>query len=338
MKKAIFAQPASPELGILGSWKLKTQALQSIPHKVLSMKRFAILWAFFWLVQAGILTNQRNHETSGVSLATSQTPIIRTHAVKLNVTDMGKALAFYTTQLGFQVADRSGFPNSVLLETNERVKLVLNRVKKLRKTSPTDTDASFTLQVNDLDQAIARMKSLKVQFAEKHPRKEGVGNAISIVDPFGRSISLMHQTIVKVEPFQEPRLYNFGFTVPEMESARRFYTEVLGFQVRSEKYLPLDLPLGHSDKSFAFMLHYRAGIRPVEYKPKQGAAFNTVVFETDQFDLATQALQQAKGQILSNGVTSKGTNTKSGTGGSGRSLTFLDPFGNVSELIEVGKH
>lgn len=301
------------------------------------MKRFAILWAMFWLLQAGIAINQLGHETSGVSLATSQTPIIRTHAVKLNVTNMDKALKFYTTQLGFAVADRSDFPRCVVLETNERVKLVLNQVKKLRKANPADTDASFTLQVNDLDQTIARMKSLNVRFAEKHPRKEGVGNAISIVDPFGRSISLMHQTIVKVEPFQEPRLYNFGFTVPEMESARRFYTEVLGFQVRSEKYLPLDLPLGHSDKSFAFMLHYRAGIRPIEANPKQGTAFNTVVFETDQFDLATKALQQAKGQILSNGDSGRDSNTKSGNGRPGRSLIFLDPFGNASELIEVSR-
>lgn len=301
------------------------------------MQQFVILWAMFWFLQAGIAINQPNHETSGVSLATAQPPIIRTHAVKLNVTDMEKALAFYTTQLGFQVADRSGFPNYVVLETNERVKLVLNLVKKLRKTSPTDSDASFTLQVNDLDQAIARMKSLKVQFAEKHPRKEGVGNAISIVDPFGRSISLMHQTIVKVEPFQEPRLYNFGFTVPEMESARRFYTQVLGFQVRSEKYLPLDLPLGHLDKSFAFMLHYRPGIRSVAYKPHQGAALNTVVFETDQFDLATQFLEQAKIQTIpdqSRNLTDQKHTSTSGKSNQQRTLSFLDPFGNMSELVE----
>lgn len=301
------------------------------------MKRFAIFWAMFWFLQAGIAVNQPNHTTSEVSLPVPEPPMIRTHAVKLNVTDMGKALAFYTTKLGFQVADRSEFPNSVVLETNERVKLVLNRVKKLRKASPADTDASFTLQVNDLDQAIARMKSLKVQFAEKHPRKEGVGTAISIVDPVGRSISLMHQTIVKVEPFQEPRLYNFGFTVPEMEPARRFYTEVLGFQVRSEKYLPLDLPLGHSDKSFAFMLHYRPGIRPVAYKPHQGAALNTVVFETDQFDLATQLLEQAKVQTISDQsrqVTDPAPHSTSGKWNQRRTLSFLDPFGNVSELIE----
>lgn len=301
------------------------------------MKRFAIFWAMFWFLQAGIAVNQPNDTTSRISLPAPQTPIIRTHAVKLNVTNLDKALTFYTSQLGFQVADRSGFPNSVVLETNERVKLVLNRVKKLRKASPVDTDASFTLQVNDLDQAMARMKSLKVPFAEKHPRKEGVGNAISIVDPFGRSISLMHQTIVKVEPFQEPRLYNFGFTVPEMEPARQFYTQVLGFQVRSEKYLPLDLPLGHQDKSFAFMLHYRPGIRPVAGKPHQGAAFNTVVFETAQFDLAIQFLEQAKIQIIpdqSRNVTDQSPNATAEKWSQRRKLSFLDPFGNVSELVE----
>jgi catechol 2,3-dioxygenase-like lactoylglutathione lyase family enzyme len=73
---------------------------------------------------------------------------------------------------------------------------------------------------------------------------------------------MMHQTIVKVEPFKEPRIYNFGVLVPDMKAARAFYHDVLGFVERSEKYLPLDLPLGYSDNTFAFMLHYRPGGLP----------------------------------------------------------------------------
>lgn len=60
----------------------------------------------------------------------------------------------------------------------------------------------------------------------------------------------MHQTIVRVEPFKEPKLYNFGYRVPEMQAARDFYANKLGFIARSEKYLPLDLPLGHVDMNY----------------------------------------------------------------------------------------
>ena len=59
----------------------------------------------------------------------------------------------------------------------------------------------------------------------------------------------MHQTIVKVEPFKEPGIYNFGLLIPDMNVARDFYPNRLGFVVRSEKYLPKDLQLGHKDNS-----------------------------------------------------------------------------------------
>ena len=62
----------------------------------------------------------------------------------------------------------------------------------------------------------------------------------------------MHQTVLsRWSRFKEPRLYNYGFLIPDMEAGRDFYSNKLGFVVRSEKYLPLDLPLGHKDKSFA---------------------------------------------------------------------------------------
>jgi catechol 2,3-dioxygenase-like lactoylglutathione lyase family enzyme len=254
--------------------------------------------------------------------------LIRTSSVKINVDDMEKALSFYRDKLGFEIEDRSGYPTRVILKTNERNKLILNRVKRLKNLGPTDTKLSFTLQVNDLDRAIERLKSLGVEFAETEKRKEGVGNAISILDPFGRRISLMHQTIVKVEPFTEPKLYNFGFLVPDMAAAREFYSNALGFVARSEKYLPLDLPLGHKDKSFAFMLHYRPGVQSVKSEDPKGAAFNTLVFETDNLKAAMIELKKKGVRFLGG---------KQRRGSEGESVAFEDPFGNVSELLEVMK-
>lgn len=252
--------------------------------------------------------------------------MIRTHGVKINVDDMEKAEAFYCGKLGFEVEDRSGYPSYVVLKSGDRIKLVLNLVKKLLRLDQTDTRFSFTLQVNDLDQAIERMRSLGVEFGEAERRKEGVGNAIFIKDPFGRRISLMHQTIVKVEPFKEPKLYNFGFFIPDMATGRDFYSQKLGFVARSEKYLPLDLPLGHQDKSFAFMLHYRPGVKPVGSDYPNSAPFNTLVFETDNLQAAIKELKERGVRILS------GKTQKSALG---NFVVFADPFGNISELLEV---
>lgn len=255
-------------------------------------------------------------------------PLMRTHGVKINVDDMEKALSFYCGKLGFEAEDRSGYPHHMALKGDDGTKLVLNRVKKLRRAGPGDTEFSFTLQVNDLERAIGKMKSLGVEFGEAEKRKEGVGDAIFIKDPFGRRISLMHQTIVKVEPFQEPKLYNFGFLIPDMETGRNFYAGKLGFVVRSEKYLPLDLPLGHGDNTFAFMLHYRPGVKTIKSGYPDVAPFNMAIFETDN-------LEAAVGELKKRGV--KFINEKLQKSAQGDGITFEDPFGNVSELLEVAK-
>jgi catechol 2,3-dioxygenase-like lactoylglutathione lyase family enzyme len=203
---------------------------------------------------------------------------------------------------------------------------MLNLVAQLRAHAPNDTRLSFTLQVNDLDAAIERMKARGVELGAQARRKEAVGDAIFIRDPFGRLISLMHQTVVQVAPFQEPKLYNFGFLVPDMQTGRDFYSTKLGFVVRSERYLPLDLPLGHKDQSFAFMLHYRPGVTPVKSGYPRAAAFNTLVFETANLSAAVKELRARGVKILSR---------RPLKGVEGSYVVFEDPFGNVSELLEV---
>ena len=257
---------------------------------------------------------------------TAERVSLRTSALKINVEDMDKALAFYADKLGFEVADRSGYPRQVTLKTGDRVKVILNKVARLQKSGMTDTHVSFTLQVNDLDQTIQKMRSLGVEFAEATPRREGVGNAISILDPFGRSVSLMHQTIVKAEPFKEPRIYNYGVLIPDMSVGREFYATRLGFIVRSEKYLPHDLPLGNEDKTLAFMLHYRPGITSIKKEQSGSSPFATMVFETFDLQGATNMMNKANIKVLAINKSTQGP-----------TVVFEDPFGNISELIETGK-
>jgi catechol 2,3-dioxygenase-like lactoylglutathione lyase family enzyme len=224
-------------------------------------------------------------------------------ALKINVEDMNAAVAFYRDKLGFEIRD------GVVVGLDDELRVLINRVKRVHPSG-----LGFTLQVNDLDVAIATMKAKGVEFAGD-VRIEGVGNAISIRDPFGRPISLMHQTIRKVEPFREPRLYNFGFRVPDMARARAFY-EKLGFVALTERYLPRDLPLGDTSKHFAFMLHARPDAAKHAGK---GEPMNSIVFGALDFAAAEKTLRAADARIL----------RKSDT-----SITFADPFGNVSEVVK----
>ena len=251
--------------------------------------------------------------------------LLRTHALKINVDNMKKALTFYVEKLGFEIEDRRAYPRRVTLKTGDRIKLILNKVERLQKVALTDTQVGLTLEVNDLDQAIARMKSAGVEFAETEPRKEAVGNAIFIRDPFGRKISLMHQTIVKVEPFKEPRIYNFGLLIPDMSVGRDFYANRLGFVVRSEKYLPKDLPLGLKDNSFGFMLHYRPGVQAVKSDYPRALPYYTIVFETDNLQGTVEAMAKDGIEIIRKQLPKNG---KPAT------VVFRDPFGNISELEE----
>ena len=261
------------------------------------MKRFVCVKVFIFHFL--IISISFGFNTGQANINFNEAQLIRVYGVKINVDDMTKAEDFYCGKLGFEIEDRSGYPKQIVLKTDGKSKLILNAVKKIRKQEPKETCVSFTLQVNELDKAIEKMKSLKIEFAEKEPRKEGVGNAISILDPFGRQISLMHQTIIKVEPFKEPKIYNFGYYIPDMTMGRDFYADKPGFVVRSEKYLPLDLPLGHKDKTFGFMLHYRTGVKSIKNSYPKAMPQYMIIYQTENLRNAISELEKAGVKVLS---------------------------------------
>ncbi len=250
------------------------------------------------------------------------TAVIKPFGVKINVTDMAKALDFYVTKLGFTTSgDKSATMGFLSTATGKPV-ILLNLVKNLLPETPGEARASFTLQVNDLDSAIAKLKAKGVDFGNAVKRKEGVGYAIYCKDPFTTSISLMHQTIVKTSYFQEPKVYNYGLLIPDMNAGRIFYKQ-LGFIEKTERYLPLDMPLYNADSSFAFMLHYREQVAPV----LQNAADNehiVLLFTTPDLKKAKQVLE-GKVRFIQKDIQQ---------GQLGAFISFADNSGYISELIE----
>ncbi len=249
--------------------------------------------------------------------------VFRTYGVKINVTDLEKAIDFYCTKLGFTIENKT--ESQVTLKTGDANKLVLNKVRHLAPTDQLDTGAGLTLQVNHLDSTLLRLKTKGLSITADLIRKEAVGNALYIEDPFGNRLSLMHQTITPVPHFTEPRIYNFGFLIPDMSKARAFYCDNFGFVVRSEKYLPLDLPLGHSDKTFAFMLHYREGVKQLRFNVSDNERI-VILFQSNDLDRAMRLLSDKGVQFQQRLPLDSGL---------GRIISFYDPFGYLSELVDA---
>lgn len=148
---------------------------------------------------------------------------IKTYGVKINVTDMDKAIDFYCQKLGFEIATKKAYSNVVELKAGgQGGKLVLNLVNNLVSEKDKDARTSLTFQVNDYDSAFAKLKRNGVDFGNNVKRKEGVGYAIHFSDPFGTTLSMMHVTVVKQEKFIEPKVYNYGILIPDMTRARNF--------------------------------------------------------------------------------------------------------------------
>lgn len=251
---------------------------------------------------------------------------IKTYGVKINVTNMDKAIEFYEKKVGFVIESKKNYPNIVFLKNDAEEKLALHLVSNLVAESPKDIKAGISLQVNDYDSAVSRMKSNGVDFGNNIKRKEGVGYAISFSDPFGTGLSAMHVTVQKVERFAEPRIYNFGVTVSDMDKARDFFRK-LGFLERSQKYLPLDMPLGNPDKSFGFMLHFREGTEALWYNSSNDEHV-VIMFKTKNLESTIKAMQEA-GIVF--------VHKKIQENSLGKFISFRDPMGMVYDLVEVKK-
>jgi predicted enzyme related to lactoylglutathione lyase len=253
-------------------------------------------------------------------------PQLKPYGVQINVTNIGKAIDFYTNTLNFKIQKGDSNSSIVLLKPNTgNDVVVLNKVSYLLPVGDNEAKATLTLQVNNLDSAIARLNAKGVNFNHYQKRKEGVGYAVFVDDPFGTRLSLMHETVVVNPYFEEPQIYNYGFYVPDMDTAKAFFTSQLGFVIRSEKYLPLDLPLGNSDKSFAFMVHTRNGVEAIHYNAAENEHI-VILFKCEDINKTITELRSKNIKLVKNKVEISPL---------GKTISFYDPFGYISKLVEV---
>lgn len=253
-------------------------------------------------------------------------PALRLAGLKIKVPDMDEALAFYRDVLGFEVLSDARYPASVALKSDD-LPLTLERATDPAETSaPQTARAKLSLESYDLLATMERLKGLGVTFLVDPPEpygynEEGVPLGLStwLRDPFGNAYSIDEQQVRRGEAFTGIRVYNTGFSVPDVEAARAFYCGKLGFVALTETYYP-NIPLGYADGSFAFMLHERETAGDVA-PPGQ----LVLVFETDDLAASVKALQDDGVAFLYD--TPRQT-------ADGRFLAFKDSFGTVSELLE----
>ncbi|MGD8307699.1 MAG: VOC family protein, partial [Ignavibacteria bacterium] len=242
--------------------------------------------------------------------------ILRVSAVEIGVTDIPTAIDFYCGKLGFKIDEQS--PSKVKLFSND-ISLFLNKVAHQHTVQYNEESQTIlVLQTNNLDSAVQVYRNKEIEIVEGKT-ENGVGYSIKFMDPFSNVISLLEQSKFPTDKFTEPKIYNVGYYVPDLDQAKNFYCDQLNFIVRTTKYLPA-LPLNHPDSTFAFMLHERDVMSTTLTLEDTKVV---IVFSTTELNQFIKKLNNYSIQIITNDL--KIDNV----------IFIKDPFGNIIKIVQL---
>ena len=242
--------------------------------------------------------------------------------VKMMVTNLETAKEFYSSKLGFKIKNETA--NSIELEDKTAKFWLIKTQRDNEVEAGKEAQTILTIQVNNLEETMKLWKEKGVEFTTEIG-KVGVGVSAKIKDPFGNSVSVLQQTIVETPQFEEPQIYNFGYYLSDIPSARKLFVDKLMFNVRTEKYFPPALPLANWDESFGFMLHERK-----ELKNSDADYYNDtqtiIVFGCVDIEKTFKFFKEAGINVLFNEPQDSQT---------GKYFAFDAGEGVVSEVIEI---
>ena len=183
---------------------------------------------------------------------------------KIKVTDMKEALDFYVGVMGYKVKAGNIDSDLVILE-DPVMTLALSKTNKVRKVNyPNETQTILVFETKNLDSAVMALRKRGVEFYCDEPQKVGVGLSTKFYDPFGNIHSLLQETVGEKRNFKEPRIYNVGYYIDDIEKGRQFYSVNLELPIRTLRYYPPALPLNDNKGEFCTILHYRQTASKVE--------------------------------------------------------------------------
>jgi lactoylglutathione lyase len=111
--------------------------------------------------------------------------------IQINVTDMDKAIDFYSNKLGFEVSSRDHYPAIVKL-ANENVPIILYRVDKTTPSDyPNGTQTLVNIETDDLLRSLDELRRTGVEVLHDTPENCPVGIYAGVKDPSGNIIELV---------------------------------------------------------------------------------------------------------------------------------------------------
>ncbi|NOT01020.1 MAG: VOC family protein [Phycisphaerales bacterium] len=238
--------------------------------------------------------------------------------LRLAVTDLAESAEFYERHIGFVMKEDHRDAGWVLLE-NHGVPLVLTRSASPVEIASDACHVRFNFKTDDLERTSAMMRAGGVNIVGEG--KSGVGRYVTFVDPSGHRHNMKQLDYLK-ESLPTPQVYDVGIAVTDMGAARKFYGEVLGFEVMTEKYYPPVIPFNQRGATF-FILADESK-QPAAYKYGE-SAFAGLGFETASI-AETMTRMRAAGVVF--------LDEQPKAVGPVRVAGFADPFGNVHELYQ----
>lgn len=178
---------------------------------------------------------------------------LRLLGCSIRVPDLELATSFYSGKLRFpSVALGGGF-----------VKLIGTLPVFLEQVPPGPVPATdqartlLMLQVHDLAASAAWFRKNRIPVLTGNANPLAIGVVDCFRDPFGNIHSFVQLDDPPDRNWSEPLIYNVGQRVPisAIPEARRIYSDVLGFSVRTDRYYPPALPMMNPDGSFAFVIY-----------------------------------------------------------------------------------
>jgi len=106
--------------------------------------------------------------------------------VQINVTNMDKAIDWYTKTLGFEISkEHYHYPIAVDL-VHKGVRLLLHIADKpARIDYPKDAQTLICLQTDDIKTTMDRLRGMGVELIHEEPQEFPAGLFIAFRDPFG---------------------------------------------------------------------------------------------------------------------------------------------------------
>lgn len=251
---------------------------------------------------------------------------LRLLGCSIRVPDLERAMSFYCGKLRFQsVALHDDF-----IKLSGTLPVFLERVPPGPVPATDQARTLLMLQVHDLAAMAAwfRQNNIPVLTGNANPLTIGIVDCFR--DPFGNIHSFVQLNDPPDRDWSEPLIYNVGQRVPisAIPEARRIYSDVLGFSVRTDRYYPPALPMMNPDGSFAFVIYDKPSFlddfrsRAALYPAENGCL---LVFETPDIAAYRSYLVSRAPRLHVTGIESFPL---------GRRMAFIDNAGIASEIWE----